>query len=48
MVDGNLCLCDQCDGQVFMTLDCNIPTARVFQVVTNEKTPVLVENHLKM
>ena len=41
--DGKLCLCDQRDGQVFMTLDCNIPTTRGFQVVTDERTPVLVE-----
>ena len=46
--DGKLCLCDQGDGQVFMTLDCNIPTVRGFQVVTDERTPVLVENRLKM
>ena len=36
------------DGQVFMTLDCNIPSARGFQVVTDERTAVLVENRLKM
>ena len=46
--DGKLCLCDQHDGQVFMTLDCNIPTARGFQVLTNERTPVLVANRLKI
>ena len=34
--DSKLWLCDQRDGQVFMTLDCNIPTARGFQVVTDE------------
>ena len=39
--DGKLCLCDQHDGQVFMTLDCKIPTARCFQVVTDARTPVL-------
>ena len=46
--DGKLCLCDQRDGQVFMTLDCNIPATRGFQVVTDERTLVLVENRLKM
>ena len=45
--EGKLCLCDQRDGQVFMTLDCNIPTTRVFQVVRDERTHVLVENRLK-
>ena len=45
--DGKLCLCDQRDGQVFMTLDCKIPTARGFQVVTDEITRVSVENPLK-
>ena len=30
-----------------MTLDCNIPTARGFQVVTDERTPVLVEKYPK-
>ena len=42
--DGKLSLCDQRDGQVFMTLDCNIPTAGDFQVVKDERTPVLVKN----
>ena len=46
--DGKLSLCDQSDGQVFITLDCNIPTTCGFQVVTDERTPVLVENCLKM
>ena len=46
--DGKLFLCDQRDGQVFMTIDCNIPTACGFQVVTDERTPDLVENHIKM
>ena len=46
--DGKLSLCDQRDGQVFMTLVCNIRTAGGFQVVTDETTPVLVENCLKM
>ena len=46
--DGKLCLCDKRDGQVFMILDCNIPTARGFRVVTDKRTPVLVENRLKM
>ena len=46
--DGKLSLCEQRDGQVFMTLDCNIRTAGGFQVVTDERTPVLVENRLKM
>ena len=46
--DGKLCLCDQRDVQVFMTLDCNIPTPRGFQVVRDERTTVLVENRLKM
>ena len=46
--DHKLYLCAQRDGQVFMTLDCNIPTARGFQVVRDEGTPVLVENRLKM
>ena len=46
--DGKLSLRDQGDGQVFMTLDCNLPTARGFLVVTEERTRVLVENHLKM
>ena len=45
--DGKLCLCDQCDGQVLKTLDCNIPTACGFQVVTDERTPVLVEKSPK-
>ena len=45
--DGKLFLCDQRDGQVFMTIDCNIPTACGFQIVTDERTPVLVENHIK-
>ena len=45
--DGKLCLCDKRDGQVFMIMDCNIPTARVSQVVTDERTPVLGENRLK-
>ena len=45
--DGKLCLCDQRYGQVFMTLDCNIPIALGFQVVTDERTPVLVENRQK-
>ena len=40
--DGKLCLCDQRDGQVFMIMDCNIPTAHGSQVVTDERTPVLV------
>ena len=38
--DGKLCLCYQHEGKVFMTLDCNIPTARGFLVVTDERTPV--------
>ena len=38
--DGKLSLCDQRDGQVFMTLDCNIPNTRGFHVVTDERTPV--------
>ena len=46
--DGKLSLCDQRGVQVFMTLDCHIPTARGFQVVTDKKTTVLVENRLKM
>ena len=46
--DGKLSWCDQRDGQVFMTLDCNIPAARGFHAVTDERTPVLVENRLKM
>ena len=46
--DGKLSLCDQRDGQVFVTLDCNISTARGFPVVTDETTPVLVANRLKM
>ena len=46
--DGKLFLCDQRDVQVFSTLDCNIPTARCLRVVTDERTPVLVANHLKM
>ena len=45
--DGKLSLCDQRDGQVFMTLDCSIPTARGFQVVRDERTPVLVKNRLQ-
>ena len=45
--DSKLSLFDQRDGQVFMTLNCNIPTTRGFQVVTDERTPVLVENRLK-
>ena len=39
--------CDHRDGQVFMTLDCNIPTARGFHIVTDERTPVLVANRQK-
>ena len=39
--DGKLSLCDQRDVQVFMALDCNSPTARGFQVVTDERKPVL-------
>ena len=46
--DGKLCLFDKRDVQVFMTLDCNIPTARGLHVVTDERTPVLVQNRLKM
>ena len=46
--DGKLSLCDQRDFQVSMTLDCNIPTARGFQVVADERTPVLVANRLKI
>ena len=46
--DGKLSLCDQRDGQVFMSLGCNIPTAAVFQVVTDERTPVLVKDRPKM
>ena len=45
--DGKLLLCDQRDDQVFMTLGCNIPTTRGFQVVTDERKPVLVENRLR-
>ena len=45
--EDKLCLCDQRDGQVFMTLDRNIPTARGFQVFTDEKTSVSVEDRLK-
>ena len=41
-------LCDQRDVQVFTTLDCNIPTARGLHVVTDQRTPVLVANRLKM
>ena len=41
--DGKLCLYDQRDGQVF-----NIPIARGFQVFTDKRSPVLVENRLKM
>ena len=47
-LDGKLCLCDQRDGRVSMTLDCNIPIARGFQIVTDERTPVLVENRIKL
>ena len=46
--DGKLSLCDQRDDQVFTTLDWNIRTARGLHVVTDERTPVLVANHLKM
>ena len=46
--DAKLFLCDQRDVQGFMTLDCNIPTARGLRLVTDERTPVLVANHLKM
>ena len=46
--DGKLSLCDQRDVQVFMTLDCNIPTARGLDVVTDVRTPVLVVNRLQM
>ena len=46
--DGKLSLLDQRDGRVFMTLDCNIPTTRGLQLVTDERTAVLVENRLKM
>ena len=46
--DGKLSLCHQRDGQVFMTLDCNIATACGFHVVTDERTPVIVANRLKM
>ena len=46
--DGKLSLCDQRDVQVFMTLDCNIPTACGLHVVTDERTPVLAANRLKM
>ena len=46
--DGKLSLCDQHDVQVFTTLDSNIPTARGFHVVTDERTSVLVANRLKM
>ena len=45
--DGKLSLCDQRDGQVLRTLDCNIPTARVLRIVTDERTPDLVANRLK-
>ena len=45
--DGKLSLGDQRDVQVFTTLDGNIPTARGFHIVTDERTPVLVENRLK-
>ena len=48
VVGRQIVLCDQRDVQVFTTLDCNIPTARGFHVVTDERTPVLVENRLKM
>ena len=37
----------QQDGCCGGTLDCNIPTARGFQVVSDKRTPVLVENRLK-
>ena len=46
--DGKLSLCDQRYVQVLTTLDCNIPTARGLHVVTDERTPVLVANRLKM
>ena len=46
--DGKLSLCDQRDGQVFTTLDCNIPTARGFHFVKDVRKPVLVVNRLKM
>ena len=36
--DGKLSLCDQHDRQVFMTLDCKIPTTRGFHIVTDERT----------
>ena len=46
--DGKLSLCDQRGIQVFTTLDFNISTARGLHVVTDVRTPVLVENRLKM
>ena len=46
--DSKLSLCDQRDVQVFTILDCNIPTPRGLRVVTDERTPVLVANRLKM
>ena len=46
--DGKLSLCDQCDIQVFTTLDCNIPIACGLHVVTDVRTVVLVANRLKM
>ena len=46
--DGKLSLCDQHDVQVFSTLDCKIPTACGLRIVTDERTPVLVANRLKM
>ena len=45
--DDKLSLCDQRDVQVFTTPESNIPTARGLRVVTDERTPVLVENRLK-
>ena len=46
--DGKLSLRDQRDVQEFMTLACNIPTARGLRVVTDERTAVLVANRLKV
>ena len=46
--DGKSSLCDQRDGQVFMTQDGNIPTARGLHVVTDVRTAALVANRLQM
>ena len=46
--NGKLRLCEQRDGQVFTTLDCNFSTAHGLHIVTDLRTPVLMENRLKM